>query len=526
MAEQNPLLTLPEQPAAQTAPEPAVAEGRSGKPAKLLRADRRQCHLVAVDVERLIPETHKARAIWSLCSRLDTTPFLASVRTAEGRAGRPAWDPVVLISIWLYSYSEGIHSAREVERHMQHEPGLRWLTGLEIINHHTLSDFRVEHKEALDKIFSELLAVLEAADLVTLERLMHDGTKIRAHAGGDTFRRQKTIEERLAEARVVVEQMGDPRQEESVRQAAARRRASRERTQKIEDALKELKLLTGKPKSKRKSKRKKQQEEPRVSITEPEARVMKHGDGGYAPSYNVQLSTDAQQKIITTVRVTQSASDSGELWPSLDNFKDAHGRLPRQVVVDGGFTTRKAILQAAEEGVDLIGSLTDPSGRKAAGLKQAGIDPAFGSSAFVVLDNAQALACPAGKRLRLGRTTTQDGVLQRQYKARPEDCGGCAHQALCCPKSRARSVQLSEEAAEVTAFRAKMDTEEARQIYRQRGAVAEFPNAWIKEKLQLRKFRLRGLAKAGIEALWACLTYNVMQWMRLCWLPERRNSAA
>jgi hypothetical protein len=42
-----------------------------------------------------------------------------------------------------------------------------------------------------------------------------------------------------------------------------------------------------------------------VSLTEPEARVMKHGDGSLAPSYNVQLSTDAANQIIVGVQVTQ-----------------------------------------------------------------------------------------------------------------------------------------------------------------------------------------------------------------------------
>jgi hypothetical protein len=67
---------------------------------------------------------------------------------------------------------------------------------------------------------------------------------------------------------------------------------------------------------------------------------------------------------------------------------------------------------------------------------------------------------------------------------------------------------------------AKMETEEAKAIYRQRGAVAEFPNAWIKDKIGLRQFRLRGLVKVGMEALWACLTYNIKQWIRLCWRPQ------
>jgi len=64
-----------------------------------------------------------------------------------------------------------------------------------------------------------------------------------------------------------------------------------------------------------------------------------------------------------------------------------------------------------------------------------------------------------------------------------------------------------------------MKEEAYRAIYRKRGEVAEFPNAWIKEKLGLRKFRVRSLVKAGSELLWACLTYNIMQWVRLVWRP-------
>jgi hypothetical protein len=67
----------------------------------------------------------------------------------------------------------------------------------------------------------------------------------------------------------------------------------------------------------------------------------------------------------------------------------------------------------------------------------------------------------------------------------------------------------------VVEFRKKMQSDEAKAAYRQRGAVAEFPNAWIKQKMGLRKFHLSGLIKAGIEVLWACLAYNAMQYIRL-----------
>src|ERR1035438_7938359 len=64
--------------------------------------------------------------------------------------------------------------------------------------------------------------------------------------------------------------------------------------------------------------------EARVSLTEPEARIMKHGnDGGMAPSYNVQISVDAEEKIIVGIELTQSSSDSGSLQPAMEQVKEA-----------------------------------------------------------------------------------------------------------------------------------------------------------------------------------------------------------
>jgi hypothetical protein len=62
-----------------------------------------------------------------------------------------------------------------------------------------------------------------------------------------------------------------------------------------------------------------------------------------------------------------------------------------------------------------------------------------------------------------------------------------------------------------------MGTEAAQEIYRLRSAIAEFPNAWLKSKIGLRHFCLRGLQKVRCEVLWACLTYNIQQWVRLRW---------
>ncbi len=83
-----------------------------------------------------------------------------------------------------------------------------------------------------------------------------------------------------------------------------------------------------------------------------------------------------------------------------------------------------------------------------------------------------------------------------------------------------REIMRIVELPSIIAFHEKMKTDEAKAIYRTRSKTAEFPNAWIKEKFGLRKFRTRGKAKTKQEALWACVTYNIQQWIRLVWRPQ------
>jgi len=120
------------------------------------------------------------------------------------------------------------------------------------------------------------------------------------------------------------------------------------------------------------------------------------------------------------------------------------------------------------------------------------------------------------------RQSKKGDITYWQYQAEGKDCRACDYQELCCPRpeqGRLVSIRMTEN-VEVAAFREKMKTAAAQQIYKKRGPVAEFPNAWIKDKLGIRKFRLRGMAKASTEALWGAFTYNVQQWIRLSWRPK------
>lgn len=517
-------MELPSQPMLVDIPEQPTPEKRAPAPGqvKFRTVNRAQPMMATIYVEELIAADHKARAIWELVGKLDLSRFSEPLRSVQGSAGRPAWDRRLLVSVWVYAYSERVSSAREIERIMQWEPGLQWLCGLEAINHHTLSDFRVEHKQGLDEVFAELLAMLESAGVVNLEQVMHDGTKIRALAGADTMRREKTLRERLQAARKLVEEMGDPCQEGTGRdrKQAARERASRELLERLEAAQRELQALQAE----------KQSEEDkaavRVSLQDPEARLMKHGDNAIAPSYNAQISTAAKNTIVVGAHLSQCSSDAQSLMPAMQEVVDNLGRQPEQVVVDGGFTNRENIMQCAAQQIDLVGSLPDPKERSAAAMKSLGIAAEFAPSEFRIVDDGERLQCPAGCVLERLRQNRKRGDLYQQYRAHGEDCRACSYQRQCCPQKpeRGRTVSIRlEEPVEVAEFRKKMEQEEYRAAYKKRGGVAEFPNAWIKDKLGLRKFRVGGLKKAGCELMWACLTYNIMQWVRLIW---RRPAAA
>lgn len=480
--------------------------------ARLKPVNRNQFLLRTVDVDKLIERDHLVRAIWELAGRLDLKSFTADVRSLEGVAGRPAFDPRLLISLWVYAYSEGVSSAREVERHCAYHPAYQWLTGCEVINHHTLSDFRIQHQEALDTLFAQLLGVLSNEGLITLERVMHDGTKIKASASGSSFHREKTLRAHLEAAQERVRAMGDPQQEEPGQRAAgARERAAREKVERLTQALNEMeRMQAAGPGTK---------SERRVSETDPEARIMKQSDGGCAPSHNVQISTDAAHGIIVGVGVTQSPADWGQLVPALEEIKRQTGKLPVQMVVDGGFTTREAVLATAEQGVDLIGGMIEDGAEAIARrLKRRTIDPAFSAENFSFNAEANTYICPAGKVLRhQGARRDRVGIKRHVYRARAADCRDCPLHKQCCLGTSARTIVRKEILPVIAAYLAKMQTQAAKQIYRLRGAIAEFPNAWLKTKIGLRQFCLRGLKKVRCEALWACLTYNIQQWFRLRW---------
>jgi len=392
-----------------------------------------------VNLDALVGEDHLARLLWRLVGTLDLSAFLSPIEAREGAPGRDATDPKILVTLWCYAICDAVGSARELARLCESHDAYRWICGGVSLNYHTLSDFRVAHSEALEKLFSEVTTLLLRKGLASVERCAQDGTRVRASAGTSSFRREPSLNKCREAAREQLEQAKKLAEDPglSAAQKKAQARAALEREARIEEALKEL------PKVREIKKSVEKKEQARVSTTDPEARVMKMANGGFSPAYNVQLATTTQGGVIVGVDVTNVGSDAEQMKPMLEQIEERTGQRPKEMLVDGGYDSLDVLDEAAGKGT---------------------------------------------KTYKPPRTP-KNGV-PISYEPHPGDTEAIAE------------------------WRARMGTEEAKEIYKERASTAEYVNAALKERQGL-KLRVRGLKKVLAVVLWHALAYNLTRWIAL-----------
>jgi transposase len=391
-----------------------------------------------VSLDSLLPEDHRARLVWEYVQGLALGPLYEPIRAVEGRAGRDTIDPQILLALWLYATLEGVGSARALARLCEQHLAYQWLCGGVSVNYHTLSDFRTAHPAFLDELLTQSVATLLHEGLVTLQRVAVDGMRVRASAGAASFRRRATLEDCQAQARAQVETLRQEVEADPAggtrRQEAARQRAARELSARVAKALGELATIEAKKTGAKK-------EKARASTTDPEARVMKMGDGGFRPAHNVELATDTASQVITAVDVVNAPSDAGQLPPMIEQHQERYGRQPKEVLADGGFAQLEVIEEVS-------------SG-----------------------DSGRTVYAPVQKPRKEGRDPHQP---------------------------------LPGDSAAIAAWRRRMGTPEAKEIYKERAATAECVNA-ISRNRGLQQFLVRGLEKARTVLLWFAIAHNLMR---------------
>lgn len=311
-------------------------------------------------LDDLLGPDHMARQVWDYVEGLDLGPLYKDVQTTVRSSGRPAIDPALLLSLWLYGTVDGVGSARLLDRLCESEAAYRWLCGGVSVNYHTLSDFRTKVGPFLDDLLSRSVAGLIETGLLDAKTVAVDGIRVWASAGKQSFRRDK----RLAELHEVTAQaVKELRAEVEEDPGSAGRRRQARRQAVAEDRLRRLEAARAtaaeieqqrQQEASKQRRKKKQNEKPvRASTSDPQARVMKMADGSFKPAYNAQIKTAVEGPYIIGVSVTNCGSDRGLLKPALDEIGRRYGLKPHQALADGGYDSRGDIEQLHDEHVTL-----------------------------------------------------------------------------------------------------------------------------------------------------------------------------
>jgi transposase len=339
-----------------------------GRPAglRLETAERGQKQWEESCLDDLLGPEHLARQVWSYVEGLDLSVLYGRVRTTVGSSGRPAIDPALLMSLWLYATLDGVGSARLLDRLCASEAAYRWLCGGVGVNYHTLSDFRSEAGPLLDDLLSQSMAGLIAAGVVDVSVVAVDGLRVRASAGAGSFRRGERLEGLYEAAKATVAQLKTEVAEDpgaAQRRRLARRKAvAEDRLRRLEEARAahaQIERRRRQEAIEQRRKQKKNDKPVRASTSDPRAQVMKMADGGFRPAYNVQIMTAAEGAHIVGIAVSNCGSDRGLLEPALGEIERRYGVKPKRALADGAYHRKDAIERLHGQAIEVFCPLPD-----------------------------------------------------------------------------------------------------------------------------------------------------------------------
>lgn len=161
--------------------------------------DREQMLLLPTSMHDWLDDDHLAWFVIDVVARVDTAAFHA--RHPNDGAGRPAYDPEMMLALLLYAYVSGLRSSRRIEAACRTDAAFRVITGGVFPDHATIARFVVDHEAAIEGTFIDVLRLCAAVGLVSLGTIAIDGTKIGADAALDRNRGRTAIEADLTRIR-------------------------------------------------------------------------------------------------------------------------------------------------------------------------------------------------------------------------------------------------------------------------------------------------------------------------------------
>lgn len=415
---------------------------------RLNRACRDQYELTPNLLDDILPKDHLARSIWGYVESLDLSIVLGKIRAVENHVGRPVTDPKILMALWLFATIKSIGSSRVIEEYCREHDAFKWICGGVNVNYHTISDFRTRHGDQLDELLTMSIVALNNSGIISLEKVSQDGMRVRANAGSGSFRREPTINDQYVLAQSLVE---DIKNEEKKHPGACKTRLAASEHKSAQDRLQ------------------------RLANAKNELEKIRNEKIEYAKQERKKVDNSQLEK----VRVSTTDCEARVMKMACAGFRPAFN------VQFASTNIGKAII-----GVDVTNK---------------------------GCDNHQ--------------LTKMIDQVERRYKYIPEhwlvDCGFDSHDELNLAgikhkrckvympvkvkgRNKADPYAKQKKDSEIVGeWRERMKTDEAKELYKERAATAEFSNAQARNR-GLQQFFVRGIEKTKCVALIYAITHNMM----------------
>jgi transposase len=462
--------------------------------------DRTQRILFPQSIDEYIPQDAPVRVYDAIVDKMDLQSM--GFEIDPDKVGCPQYDPKIMLKLLVYGYSYGVRSSRKLERECHYNLSFIWLTAGLKPDHKTIAQFRLENKNALQKVIKQCAGICVELDLIDGNILFIDGSRMRANASIDrtitkekALRTLKHIDQRISSLLSECEQADS---EESDQGSLVH----------THQELKDHQLLRDKIESALRSIE--QQQKHSHNMTDKDC-VMIHSRQGSHSGYNGQIAVDDKHGLIVNSDVVSENNDLKQFSVQVQQANEVLSKPCKEACADAGYSNAQELEKIDKQGIKVIVPSKQQASRNGPG--------SFDRSAFEYISQEDVYICPGGQKLPYQWNNAKRG--RREYVADIRICKSCEHYGLCTKgKKHGRRIIRNNNEQFRDRIRYQYAEADSQEVYTHRKQKVELPFGHIKHNLKVSSFLLRGLAgvKAEMSILSSC--FNITRMISIIGVSE------
>ena len=452
--------------------------------------DRDQINLEPLCFDALIDEENPVRAIDAIVNRFDM-PALGFQYSQTKDTGRKPYSPSDMLKLYLYGYFNGIRSTRKLERECSRNVELMWLINCLKPDFKTIADFRKNNQEPIQKTFIQFSLICDELGLLGKEVVAVDGSKFRASNNSNKYWTKKKITDKrkeYAEAAAKYTKLLEACDSEEEGGRAVKGYTRKELEQRLDwIQAKTNQLETIAPIV---------EEHGDVSLTDPDARKMKHLNGANEVSHNVQIAVDDKHHMVVALDVTSQAVDYEQFHPMTKQAKENLGVDTLTALGDRGYFSGEQLAAVESGGIIPIVAKPERTGAP---------DMDYAHSCFIYNEDADTYTCPEGNTLP--RKSKRNKDKPETYYGSKHTCKDCPVRDKCTTSKDGRTIVRGE--FQAAADRAFLRVYENRGLYKKRKTLVEHIFGTVKAGFGFRYLFVRRTGMVKTDTSLFFLTYNL-----------------